>query len=89
MPTIERPLGTQYALGIIVNDALDSAVMRLTPSESRCGAGGDQALLDFMAKSGIRKFRLVPVPEAGSALEALKLEVEREERRLARFPLCK
>lgn len=89
MSTTAKPLGTDYALGVVVNDNLDSSIMRLTPSESTgCQPGGHQGLFDFMATTGIHKFRLVPVPECGSHLEALKLEVEREERRLARFPLC-
>lgn len=81
-------LGTEYALGIIVNDDLDASIMRLTPSESGCQEGGPQGLFDFMAASGIRKFRLVPVPECGSALEALKKAVEQEEQRLAQYPMC-
>jgi len=88
MNSTTESLGTDYALGIVVNDALDSTVMRLTPSDSGCEEGGAQGLLDFMAATGVRKFRLVPVPEAGSHLEALKLEVRLEELRLARFPIC-
>jgi hypothetical protein len=85
---VATKLGVDYALGVVVNDNLDAAIMRLIPSPSRCEKNGDQKLVEFMEETGIRKFRLVPVPECGSHLEALKKAVVQEEERLALYPIC-
>lgn len=88
MNTAAPRLGTDYALGMVLDDDLEPHSMRLTPSDGRIEPGGADKLISIMAESGVRKFWMVPVPEHGSALTALKLEVEREEKRLARYTYC-
>ena len=80
-------LGKDYALGCVTKDNLDSIIMRIIPDDSSY-PGGAQALRDFMSEKDIAKFRLVPVGEFGSHLEALKAAVKQEEARLARHPIC-
>lgn len=82
-------LGTEYALGMLIDENLNTSIMRITPSESNCKADkGMDGLFEFMRETGIKKFLLVPVAECATVLSALSHAVEVEGRRIAQFPLC-
>lgn len=89
MPAQPGPrLGVDYVLGLFSSaDGTSRHSVRLVASESRLDPTGVAALA-HVTQTKAKKFIMVPVPEHGSALDALRAEVAGLEAYMSKFTAC-
>lgn len=90
MNTTEPRLGVDYMLGNFLAPNEEARTIRLTASQARTDVEnkGVDAFYETGRATKAKKFWLVPVPETGDPVAALREEIRRLEAWKASFPIC-